>query len=114
MLLITKPRSGYAGVLCQVVRETPQRYYVEVVKRPVDDRRFYMADLLEGSRGNQYINKENVLMLDTDEETYDAYVRVWNDYEGRLADLRIEHRTRSDELNLARERELVELFAARP
>lgn len=113
MQFITKPRGGYAGVLCKVVKETPMRYYVEVVARPVDTRRSYMSDFIVGSRDNQYVNKEDVLVFDVDEETYDAYVRVWNDYEGRLADLRIEHRTRSDELQTARERELVELFAAR-
>lgn len=104
MLLITRPRSGTAGVLCEVLRETKERLYVRVVRYPND--RDWCDSFVSGTRGNQYVDKGAVLVRGITEHEYQAYLNIWDYYTGEIEALRKEHTQEMNE-RLAQRAEMV-------
>lgn len=111
MLLITRPRSGTAGVLCEVVRETSQRCYVRIVQRPT--KYDWYPSWVVG-RGNElYVAKEGVAFFDVTEADYAAYLGVWNAYKQQLDALEEEYQRQNEELREKRKADLEALFQLR-
>lgn len=96
MLLITKPRSGEAGVLCEVARETAQRYYVVIVRAP--GARHWYPSWLTGKPTELYVEKEHVDFLDVTAEDYADYLNIWRAYKQDLDRLEEEYHRQNKEL----------------
>ena len=75
------------GPLCKVIRETAKRLYVEVVKMP-KARKFEVCldAFVQGTPGNQYVDRENVMIDPVDPDAYDTMLIADREYQGYLSE----------------------------
>jgi hypothetical protein len=75
---------GSPGVLCEVRRETDQRLYVTVVKRPSQFSTARIHGDYRRPDDNPYVKKEDLFAQGVTVEQYDAYVTAYQRREAFL------------------------------
>ncbi|MFC4236101.1 hypothetical protein ACFOY8_12760 [Thalassospira xianhensis] len=74
-------KSRRAGELCQIIRETEARYYVQVIEEVQRRPDEYMTtSFVEGSRDKYYVAKDKILASDVTRAQYDAIRKSDEEY----------------------------------